>query len=152
VTWFRYRVYGDGGFARYSIVWAAVTVHIIQGWLLIKDDSAAYVTSISHVINWLHLTPDQLGVIYITIAILAFLGWLLFPMGSVRRLVMASFQQGFLMLAAWGAITAMLNSQFADGVVRSSEFISADQIGIVTVAFWHTVAIFNGRIRILLRS
>lgn len=52
-------------------------------------------------------------------------------------------QQSLLLISATGAITAMVLSQFADGVVRPRAFIEADKIDIVFVAIGHATAIVS---------
>ena len=52
-------------------------------------------------------------------------------------------QQSLLLVSAAGAITAMVLSQFADGVVRPRAFIAADQMHIVLAALGHGAAIVS---------
>jgi hypothetical protein len=52
-------------------------------------------------------------------------------------------QQIFLLVSAAGALEAMWLGQFADGVLRSSAFIVADQIYVVLTAFGHSIAIIS---------
>jgi hypothetical protein len=50
-------------------------------------------------------------------------------------------QQAILIIAARTAVLAMLAGRFADGVVRTSEFLSADQVWPVVMAAMHFVAL-----------
>jgi hypothetical protein len=135
---------------RYLIVWYAILLHWIQGTLLVLDDSAGWVTSTSHVREWLHISPDGLGLIYITVGSFAALSLLLLERYSIWRMAVLVPQQFFLVLAALGATDAMWNSQFADGVVRSQFFIVADQIPIVIATVLHSFALIDTRIEMLL--
>jgi hypothetical protein len=134
---------------RYLIVWYAIILHWIQGILLVLDDSAGWVTSTSHVREWMHLTPDALGLIYITVGSFAALSLLLLARFSIWRMVVLVPQQFFLVLAALGAVDAMWNSQFADGVVRSQFFIVADQIPIVIATALHSLALVDSRVAMI---
>lgn len=56
-------------------------------------------------------------------------------------------QQVLLLISAAGAISAMVASQFADGVIRPQAFIIADQIHIVLAAVGHAAAIVAAGLR-----
>jgi hypothetical protein len=131
---------------RYLIIWYAIILHWIQGTLLVLDDSAGLVTSTSHVREWLNTSSDGLGLLYITVGSFAALSLLLLPRFSVFRIIVLLPQQFFLILAAIGASIAILNSQFADGVIRSQYFIGADQIPIVIATILHTFALLDVRL------
>lgn len=50
-------------------------------------------------------------------------------------------QQSLLLISAFGAITAIVTGQYADGVERARGFIAADQVHIILAATSHAFAI-----------
>lgn len=82
------------------------------------------------------------GVMYLLVAALAFASLNRRTRDDVRLLLLIP-QQFILVLSAAGALQAMWLSSFADGVVRSREFIIADQCPIVILAALHTWALVN---------
>ena len=140
------------GAIRYLIIWYAIFLHLMQGGLLVASDTAGFVTSTAHVRIWLHLSPDSLGVLYLGVAITALLSMAVFRSFSLQRIVALLPQQVLITLAAAGALVAIVDSQFADGVVRSRYFIGADQAPIIIAAVLHSAAVMDGRIEVLWKS
>lgn len=56
-------------------------------------------------------------------------------------------QQLVLICAAFGAVQCMITGTFADGVVRSTPFLVADQSPAVIAAVLHTLAVWMNFIR-----
>lgn len=67
---------------------------------------------------------------------------------GLRRLSLLVPQQFFLLLAAGGALMAVYHGTYADGVVRTSAFIAADQAPWILAALLYSASIiddFGGR-------
>ena len=47
------------------------------------------------------------------------------------------------LVAAWGGLNAVIESQYADGVTRPAEFIFTDQLPVMLIAILHTVALIE---------
>ena len=140
------------GAIRYLIIWYAIILHLIQGSLLVASDTAGFVTSTSHVRIWLHLSAENLGILYLVVAVLALLSIAVFRSFSLQRIIALLPQQVLITLAAAGAAVSIADSQFADGVVRSRYFIGADQSPIIIAAVMHSMAVLDGRMEALWRS
>ena len=139
----------SNGSIRYLIVIYAILLHFLQGSLMIISPDAGFVTSTSHVREWLQFSTFWLGVFYVLASVFSVVGLLVFGSGSLQRLLTLLPQQLFLTLAAAGAAVAIIDSQFADGVVRSRYFIAADQSPIIIAALLHSVAVIDRRVEIL---
>jgi hypothetical protein len=146
--------------SRYLVVWYAIILHLIQGSLMVASETAGFVTSTSHVIDWsgmlvyklglsFSVSAQTIGIIYILIALSSLIGLAVFERYSFPRLLSLIPQQVFLTLAAMGAAVAIMDSAFADGVVRSRYFIGADQSPIIIAAVLHSWIMIEGRIDLL---
>ena len=137
------------GTIRYLIIWYAIILHLTQGSLMVMSPSAGFVTSTSHVRTWLHLSAEELGILYLGIAVMALVALVVFHRLSLGRILSLLPQQVLITLAAAGATVAIVDSQFADGVIRSRYFIGADQSPIIIAAVLHSVAVLDGRLEVL---
>lgn len=144
-------IFRNGGI-RALIIWYAIILHLLQGSLMVASDSAGWVTSTSHIRSWFGMSAEVLGGLYIGIALLALLGLVAFKRLSLPRLLTVVPQQVFLTFAAAGAGVSIMDSAFADGVLRSRFFIAADQSPIIIAAFLHSLAVIDGRLGVLWNS
>ena len=136
------------------IIWLAIAIHTLWGVLLLTgNDSVRQITAVhssaTRVGEWL-----PFGVMYLTIAAMAFVGGSGFfgPLTRMRNFLLCLPQQFFLVESAWGAIEAIAACQFADGVPRPWAFMAADQGQVVLLALLHTGAIVEEGIRSIIES
>jgi hypothetical protein len=113
----------------------AVALHLFWAITLMVDSAALNVNAISALHRFIH-SPSLLIFVLLGVAISAgscvfcrLPWWMLVP------------QQAILMMSAAGAIESMWLAQFADGVLRSTAFIAADQIYSVLTAMGHSAAL-----------
>lgn len=115
----------------------AITLHLVWAGILATDYEVTNATALNALARFIHPEPVLIGVL-VTAALLAVWGMMTrYPW--VVLLLMP--QQVLLMMSAAGAFEAIWIAQFADGVVRSREFIAVDQIYSILAAVGHTVAI-----------
>ncbi len=121
------------------IVLVVIALHICQGIALWIDPSVTGVTTISSL--------SRLFSRYGTVAIFFGVAWLAFWSFYVKeplaRMLLMIPQQFVLLIAAVGAMTAIQESHFADGVLRPMWFLFADQVWTILVAGGHYLAILN---------
>lgn len=115
----------------------AITLHLCWCAFILIDPAAVNATAVHALARYIHPPPFLAGVIF-GVAILAIAG--LFTRTPWIVILLAP-QQIILMMSASGAIEAIWNSQFADGIIRPRAFLAADQIYSVLAAFGHTAAI-----------
>lgn len=125
------------------VIWLAMTLHLVQGSLLFFGDGAGNTTSAHLLLKYIPYPPVA-GVVMAIAAIMALIELVYFHhMPDTRSIVLLLPQQVILVMAAGSAIEAMVNSHFADGVVRSRSFIIADQSVFVLLAIYYTLAIIE---------
>lgn len=83
-----------------------------------------------------------LAIFYLLVSALSVMG-MMKKMNRVTDLIFMLPQQFVLTLSAVGAVSSIVASQFADGVVRPRAFIAADQCPAIFLAIGHTVAILS---------
>lgn len=115
----------------------AITLHLVWAGILAVDYGVTDATALNALSRFIHPEPF-LVVVLVSAALLAIWGMLTHRPWVVLLLMP---QQVLLMMSATGAFEAIWLSQFADGVVRSREFIAVDQIYSILAAVGHTVAI-----------
>jgi hypothetical protein len=121
----------------------ASIVHMTQGICMFFAHEPIIVTSVS----MLYLFPWKLpGLILFAAGLLALYG-IAFPMKSDKLLpfhVLAVVpQQIFMLTAAWAGLDAMHAGHFADGVVKSTSFITVDQCIYPAFALCHFASVIN---------
>ena len=128
-------------------LWYAVATHIWWGiHILLFGEPVTWITAIHHTMA-LGFSTTGLGVSYLIISAMAVYG-IISNTKHIISLCLVLPQQAFLTYAAVGGIVAVIESSFADGVVRPRGFISADQIPIsVFVAIFHTCALLEPMVR-----
>jgi hypothetical protein len=135
-----------GRFLGYVMVSYCTMLHITWAILLMIDSSAVGATAISGLAN-IFYDHVVLSVTLILAGILALLAAFT-PLPWMILFMLP--QQTLLLISAFGVISAIASSQFADGVVRPRAFIGADQIDMVYAALCHAAAIVYstyGRLR-----
>lgn len=117
---------------------AASLLHAFWATLLSLDIAAVSSTTLWSLYRSFY-PPRVLVMVLIGSAVIAIWGlWLHKPFWIVMSLLP---QQILLCISAGGAVEAILESQYADGVPRPRAFIAADQIYAIGLAFGHLVAI-----------
>ena len=121
---------------RISILWYVIAVHILRGVLLLNSPEPAHITTIHTIVSLDLASVHGIGVLYLTVASLAIQGLFIKGRAAVPFLI----PQGIVLLvAAYGALRAMILGTYADGVVRSPLFIMADQSPAVVIAVLYTL-------------
>lgn len=117
----------------------AVALHWTWAAILLFDSDATHATALNAVFRYIY--PEALLITVLSTAASAALCGLI--LRSPWSLLLLLPQQVILMMSAAGAIEAMWNMQFADGVIRPMAFIAADQIYSVLAAIGHTAALIR---------
>ena len=128
------------------IIWHVIALHCVWSALLISSDAAAWVTAINSLYV---LLGKSYGAVSAAVTIAAVLAGasLLRGRRDIWGILLIIPQQFLLIISAHGAITAMVLSQFADGVIRPRAFIMADQMAPVLIAIFHTCAVLEPYVR-----
>lgn len=121
------------------VVWFAICLHWVWGTLLLMTPAPQGVTAISTMVNLGMVSAPNLGMFYLLIALLAAVG-LAAP--KYIGYIFIAPQQIALFIAAYGAINAMQSGTFADGVIRPTAFLVADQMPIILLAVFHLICIY----------
>jgi hypothetical protein len=117
----------------------AIILHLVWAVCLFFDPGTVNATAVAGTLSVFRSITLLNGVIFLA-PIVGLIG-LFLPMPM--SVLLLSPQQTLLQMSAASALGAMVTSQFADGVVRSSGFIIADQIHIVLAALAHAAAIIT---------
>ena len=131
------------------IVYFAAVLHLFWAAMLIRYDPPSRTTA-------LHFLTTVFG--FASLTALCLLGASLLSLTALNRnkadllnLCLFLPQQILMILSAGGAISAMIEGRFADGVLRPSSFIIADQIPPIFAMIFHTCAISEEYFRRWLR-
>jgi len=123
------------------IIWYAIALHWTWAFLLMGSNDPLNVTAI-HSLRI--LTPGRyaMGSLLLLVGLLAYLGLRRIDKG-VSAIYFLLPQQFILTISAIGAFIAIKNGVFADGVVRSTSFLAADQAPAIFGAVFHTAALIQ---------
>lgn len=123
------------------IIYCAICQHILWGIALLFDPEVVNITAIN---EFFRLFPDpiQIAFLFFLVAISALVGLLWRPY-SLLGIFLLLPQQFVLFYSATGAISAIINSAFADHVIRSRGFIFADQLPAFLLLVFHTLALLQ---------
>jgi hypothetical protein len=134
----------------------AVSLHLVWAVILVFDSSAINATAVNALYRAVELLgwPEADSVLLLTVlvcsvALCALVALTLHHTGRARAWILLLLvpQQAVLFISAAGAIDAIWNAQFADGVIRDRGFIAADQFYSILAALWHTLAIIRQALR-----
>ena len=123
--------------SRYALFFTYVALlHLLWGVLLFASPTSTHATVTAFfvdVFHWRLLVALLLG----TASVLSI--WVVYraPVYTWRTGLMLTPQAVFILLAATGAVQAILTGEYADGVQRSHWFIAADQAPPVVAAVCH---------------
>jgi hypothetical protein len=129
-----------------TVILSVTAMHAYQGLMLALNADArggialATMLSVSNLVwasRWF-----LVGLIF-ACALLALYATLRRELPERRRLVLLMPQQFLLVIVTSGAFWAVLRESYADGILRSWEFISADQVPLVALLVVHTRAILR---------
>jgi hypothetical protein len=123
------------------IILYAIVVHVITGVVLILNPDAGASTGPSSVVQLFFDSSLFAGVAMLVAAALAagaslhrpWRSWAYWP------------QQLLLVVAAIGALVAVVMGNYADGVVRPTMFIATDQLPVMLMPIFHAIAIVLSR-------
>src|SRR5688572_27385699 len=121
-------------------VWYAVALHMLWAGLMVFSSQPEHTTAI-YPLSRLFPNPYGLALILVAVAGCATYGLFKRGPGITDRVLLLAPQQLVLGVSAAGALHAMALGQFADGTVRSSAFLIADQAPAVLALFVHSASI-----------
>lgn len=121
-------------------VWFAVGLHLIWSILLLVSDAPKSTTAI-YTLSQLFPNRYGLSIVLVVVAGCALYGLFKHTSGVTDRVLLLAPQQLILGISAAGAIRAVALGQFADGTVRSSAFLLADQAPAVLALLVHSASI-----------
>lgn len=117
------------------IVLYAVIMHVVWGTCALIDSSAYNATAFSGIYNVFgDLSP------YLCFGVAASAMVALFIPSMLFSFILMMPQQCLFFFSAFAALHGMIDAHFADGVIRSREFIVSDQIPALLGAVAHTLA------------
>lgn len=136
-------------------VWAAVILHYVwAGTLLAPNSTAGSATPVHYLIQLECAATGQnptdrswygpyhtLALLLILVATLAVIGLLRKKDPPHIKVLWLIPQQLVLGISAAGAVLAMSESHYSDGVLRGATFIVADQLAVVLTWLFHTLSI-----------
>jgi len=127
-----------------AVIVVVLAMHIAQAAILLVDTHATGGIALSTMLDtarWLRLGgAHSLGILMLGFAgctVLALTVRLGHPLIALTLMLP---QQALLTIAATGAVGAIIDSSYADGVLRSRGFILADQLPLFVILATHTVA------------
>src|SRR6267378_7706070 len=106
------------------IILYATILHWIWGIMLLSSNSPINITAIASMTKLGLVSSSNIAIFCLSASFLALLG--LFspkPIGAIFFIP----QQIIMLVSAFGAISAMMSGSFADGVLRPTPFLIADQ-------------------------
>lgn len=123
----------------FGIFALAVVLHTIWAMLILAGEDPLGATP-------LHTLGDLVGnrfvVVFLLLTASALAAWSLLSNAAPRLGIAALIPQQILMLiSGGGAIKSVVESAYADGVIRPQAFIGADQLLVILVAVIHTLAL-----------
>ena len=122
-----------------TIIMYAVALHVSWAILILRTADAAIHTTPLHALAEHFGSDGLLATVFMAAAICTTLG--AFAPQRVLGLALMLPQQTVLMLAAWGAMVAVLAGAYPDGTVRWWPFILSDQLPLILLAPSYTVGI-----------
>ena len=132
------------------IVLYAAVLHYVWAVCLWIDPVAAQATSLAGLTSF--IAPDGLPLVLLAISTMALVYVFFLHEMRLWGLLCVLPQQVILLISAWTAVKAMHAGSFADGILRPTAFITADQAPAVIAALLHTLAIVLGAWRPSSRS
>ena len=128
----------------YLVFQIAIWSHVVMGLgVLFGGEPAGWATAVAtslKTVKSLGGNAHLLGLLYLASSMLVlFATWR--GKDDLRALLCYGPQQFFMLISAFGAIRAMISSQFADGVIRPMAFIVADQHLWLFIGVAHTIAL-----------
>lgn len=121
------------------IVWYAIVLHAAWGVMLLFNGDALGATATHYFHN---CNRFVVSAVFLTVAVLA--AWSVTRKTVNMTTLLALLpQQLILMVSAWTACVAIWDSSYADGVIRPTLFILADQLPIILTMVIHTATIIE---------
>lgn len=121
-------------------IWAAIILHFTWVVLLLWPGTHAGNSTPVHSVVGLAGGPRMAAMFLFVVATIATVGTAR-RVSAAQKMLYVLPQQLILGVSAAGAILAMFDSHYADGVTRPGTFIVADQLAIVLTWAFHTAAI-----------
>ena len=123
------------------IILYAIVVHVITGVVLIANPDAGASTGPSSIVQLCFDSSLLAGAAMLIAAALAIAAHFHRPWRSWAYWP----QQLLLVVAAIGALVAVVMGKYADGVFRPTLFITTDQLPVMLLPFFHALAIIFSR-------
>jgi hypothetical protein len=125
-----------------GVVIGAISVMIaIQGVLLIASDDPVGAIPMAAVlgVSGHRLIAGWIMILALPVAVITLASSQTLP--RLARIVCLAPQLTVSLIYGWGAISAIIAGHYADGVVRPSSFILADQLGLIILMTLHSAAV-----------
>jgi hypothetical protein len=123
------------------VIFYAIVIHVVTGTILILDPNAGASTGPSSVVQLLFDSELLAGLAMLTAAGLAVAAHVFRPLRSWALWP----QQLLLVVAAIGALVAVVMGNYADNTVRPTLFIATDQLPVMLLPIFHALAIIFSR-------
>lgn len=117
-------------------LWFPVVLHLWWSALLLFSETPLNITALHSTSVKLKLSALPLSFLFFGVSLSSIIS--LWKETSKLTTIGMLPQQFLLMLSAEGAVQCIINSQFADGVIRPWPFIAADQFPAILTALFHT--------------
>lgn len=123
------------------MLWFVVTQHVLTGLVLLSYPEAHIATPVHAVTIWFGV---KLAIVnYFVVSGLAAISLLASLWPVFLRLIFLLPQQTLVLLAAFGAVFAVLNGHYADGTIVARPHIFVDQLACILAVVFHTVALLH---------
>lgn len=129
------------GLLRKWILWYAIIIHYIWGGILVATTRAMETAGLADILRVFNNQKVAGGVLLIS-STLAIYGLTRKERGPLALACLIP-QQALMILSAVSALTCIVVSRYADGVVRPRDFIVIDQSPAIVAALCHTVALVD---------
>lgn len=127
----------------YPIILSGIFVQLVAA-IALAFDSEVMTTTVIHALN-AYMPRDHGITRWAVVSLLLAVSSLAFAGFYFKRNIYTIFsllpQQFVMFLCAGGAMKSMVSGVFADGTVRTSAFLMADQVPLLSIAIFHTWAV-----------
>lgn len=119
------------------LIWGACVLHLTWAILILIDRTALFATATDGLVDLVTNRYVLVGILLVTSLLAIY--------GTTKSHYIAWFipQQIVLAASAVNAFAAIVNAQFADGVVRSRSFIGADQVIVIVIAIFYGCSVLD---------
>ena len=126
-----------------SVCIVSVSVmHILQGFMLMQFPATGRATDVIMFLTVFHASKIEAELLLISGGFLGFFFWAVLRLGFIRLMLFLP-QHFFLGIMALGALVAVVQGSYLDGVIMEPSHILADQLPIFALFIVHSSAIIR---------